>query len=69
MYFLDYIKPSMQSYNHFCNHKSAIATAFKRVFGFDLGKDAFITQWMFGWKKNCHPNLGMIPMRPVGMWV
>ena len=27
MHFLDYIKPSMQSYNHFCDHKSAIATA------------------------------------------
>ena len=43
MHFLDYIKPSMQSYNHFCNHESAIATAFKRVFGFDLGRDVFIT--------------------------
>ena len=50
MDFLDYIKPNMQSYNHFCNHKSAIATAFK-VFGFDLGKDVFITQWMTGSKK------------------
>ena len=39
MHFLGYIEPSMQSYNDFCNHKSAIATAFKRAFGFDLGKD------------------------------
>ena len=69
MHFLDYIKPNMRSYNHFCNHKSAIATAFKRAFGFDLGKDVFITQWMNGWKRNYHPDLGMIRMRPVGMWV
>ena len=48
MDFLDYIKPSMWSYNHFCNHQSAIATAFQRVFGFDLGKHVFITQWMSG---------------------
>ena len=48
MHFLDYINPSMQSYDHFCNHKSAIATAFKLVFGFDLGRDVFITQWMSG---------------------
>ena len=46
----------MQSYNHFCNHKSAIATAFKRVFGFDLGKDVFITQWMSGWKRELPPR-------------
>ena len=56
MDFLDYIKPSMRSYNHFCNHKSAIATAFKRVFGFDLGRDVFITQWMSGWKKELPPQ-------------
>ena len=56
MHFLSYIKPSVQSYNHFCKYKSAIATAFKRVFGFDLGKDVFITQWMFGWKKELPPR-------------
>ena len=55
MHFLDYIKPSMRSYNNFCNHKSAITAAFKRVFGFDLGKDVFITQWMSGWKKKLPP--------------
>ena len=69
MHFLSYIKPSMQSYNHFCNHKSAIATAFKRVFGFDLGRDVFITNGCLAGKRNYHPDLGMIPMRPVGMWV
>ena len=42
MHFLSYIKPSMQSYTYFYNHKSAIAIAFKRLFGFDLGKDVFI---------------------------
>ena len=69
MDFLRYIKPNMRSYNHFCNHKSAIATAFKRAFGFDLGRDVFITLWMPGYKKNCHPDLNMILMRPVGTWV
>ena len=48
MHFLSYIKPSMQLYTNFCNHKSAIATAFKRVIGFDLGKDVFFLQWMKG---------------------
>ena len=56
MHFLSYIKPSMQSHNHFCNHKSAIATAFKRVLGFDLGKDAFITQWMKSLKNELPPQ-------------
>ena len=42
IHFLGHMKPSMQWYNNFCNHKSAIATAFKLVFGFDLGKDVFI---------------------------
>ena len=51
MHFLSYIEPSMQLYNHLYNHKLAIATVFKRVFRFDLGRDVFITQWMAGWKK------------------
>ena len=56
MHFLDYIKPSMQSYNNFCNHKSTIVTAFKRVFGFDLGRDVFTTEWMTGLKKELPPR-------------
>ena len=52
MHFLDYIKPSMRSYNH----KSAIATAFKHVFGFDLGRDVFTTEWMTGLKKELPPR-------------
>ena len=50
MSFLGYIKPSMQSYSNFCNHKSAVARCFRIVFGFDLGKDIFIKQWIQGWK-------------------
>ena len=42
MHFLSYIEPSMQVYHHFYNHKLAIATAFKHVFGFDLGEDVFV---------------------------
>ena len=56
MHFLDYIKPSMQSYSNFCNHKSAIGAAFRRVFGFDLGKDVFILQWMKGLKSELSPQ-------------
>ena len=39
MAFLGYIKPSMQSYSNFCNHKSAVAKGFRIVFGFELGTD------------------------------
>ena len=42
MAFLGYIKPSMQSYSNFCNHKLAVAKGFYVVFGFELGKDVFI---------------------------
>ena len=50
MAFLDLIKPSMQLYFNFCNHKSAIAYCFRIVFGFDLGNDIFIERWIKGWK-------------------
>jgi hypothetical protein len=33
-----------------------MATAFKRVFCFDLGRDVLITQWMSGWKKELPPR-------------
>ena len=46
--FLDYIKLAMKSYGNFCDHKLAIAHAFRRAFGFDLGKDVLILQWMKG---------------------
>ena len=42
MVFLSYMKPSMQSYSNFCKYESAIDCCFRIVFGFDLGKDAFI---------------------------
>ena len=50
MQFLDFIKPDMRSYSNFCNHKFAVACCFRIVFGFDLGKDIFIKQWIQGWK-------------------
>ena len=37
---LNIIRPNMQSYGNFVRHKSAVACAFCRAFGFDLGKDA-----------------------------
>ena len=69
MAFLGYIKPSMQSYSNFCNHKSAVAKGFRVAFGFELGTDVFISQWMKGWKIELPLNLGMTPMRRAGMLV
>ena len=56
MSFLSYIKPSMQSYSNFCNHKSAVAKGFCIVFGFELGTDVFIKQWLKGWKIELPPR-------------
>ena len=56
MAFLGYIKPSMQSYSNFCNHKSAVAKGFRVAFGFELGTDVFISQWMKGWKIELPPK-------------
>ena len=39
MAFLGHIKPLMQSYSNFYNHKSAVAKDFCIVFGFELGTD------------------------------
>ena len=54
--FLGHIKPSMRSFSDFCNHKSAICTALRRVFGFELGKDSIIMDWMKGWKIELPPQ-------------
>ena len=54
---LGYIKPSMHLYSNFCNHKSAVAKGFRVVFGFELGTNFFITQWIKGWKTE-------LPRRP-----
>ena len=56
MAFLGYIKPSMQPYSTFCNHKSAVAKGFRVAFGFELGTDVFISQWMKGWKIELPPK-------------
>ena len=48
MAFLDFVKPSMRAYSTFCNHKSAIVCSFRILFGFELGKDPLIIQWMKG---------------------
>ena len=57
----------MQSYSNFCNHKSAVAKGFRVVFGFELGTDAFIKQWIKGWKIELPLGLGMTPMRRARM--
>ena len=67
MAFLDFVKPSMQAYSTFCNHKSAIVCSFRILFGFELGKDPLITQWMKGWKIELPLSLGIVPMRMAGM--
>ena len=54
--FLGHIKPNMRSFSDFCNHKSAICTALRRVFGFELGKDSIIMDWMKGWKIELPPQ-------------
>ena len=46
MAFLNFVKLSMQAYLTFCNHKSAVVCPFHILFGFELGKDLLITQWM-----------------------
>ena len=56
MAFLDFVKPSMRAYSTFCNHKSAIVCSFRILFGFELGKDPLITQWMKGWKIELPPQ-------------
>ena len=56
MVFLGYIKPSMQSYSNFCNHKSAVAKGFCIVFGFELGTDVFMKEWIKGSKIELPPR-------------
>ena len=56
MAFLGYIKPSMQSYSNFCNHKSALAKGFHIVLGFVLGTDVFIKEWIQGWTIELPPR-------------
>ena len=56
MAFLDFAKPSMKAYSTFCNHKSAIVFSFRILFGFELGKDPLITEWMKGWKIELPPQ-------------
>ena len=56
MAFLAFVKPSMKACSTFCNHKSAIVCSFRILFGFELGKDSLITQWMKGWKIELPPQ-------------
>ena len=48
MDYLNFIKPDVQLYGTFANHKSAVACAFHRAFSFDLGSDVFLLRW---WKE------------------
>ena len=66
MDFLSFIKPQMTSYGNFVNHKSAVACAFNRVFGFELGEHPYIKTWLKGWKIEKRPDLGMIRMNQGG---
>ena len=54
--FLGHIKPNMRLFSDFCNHKLAICTALRRVFGFELGEDSIIMDWMRGWKIELPPR-------------
>ena len=56
MAFLDFVKPSMRAYSTFCNHKSAIECSFRIRFGFELGKDPLIAQWLKGRKIELPPQ-------------
>ena len=51
MAFLDFVKPSMKSHGYFANHKSAVCSAFRLLYGFELGLHPLIKNWMFGWAK------------------
>ena len=46
----------MQAYSTFCNRKSAIVCSFRILFGFELGRDPLIIQWMKGWKIELPPQ-------------
>ena len=56
MVLLDFIKLDMQANGSFAPHKSAIASAFRLVFGFDLDKYVFILQWLKGQKVESSPR-------------
>ena len=51
MAFLDFIKPLMKSHGYFANHKSAVCSAFRLLFNFELGLDPVIKTWMAGWAR------------------
>ena len=50
MEYLSYLKPSCTSHGSFADTKTMLAWVFKSVFGYPLGTDARIMQWMKGWQ-------------------
>ena len=54
--FLSAIKGEMDSHGNFCNRKSAVATAFNRVFGFDVGQQPRMTTLFKGWMRELPPK-------------
>ena len=49
MDYLSYIKPKCTSHGSFADTKTMLAWVFRSLFGFSLGTDARIMQWMKGW--------------------
>ena len=49
MDYLSYIKPRCTSHGSFADTKTMLAWVFRSLFGFSLGTDARIRQWMKGW--------------------
>ena len=56
MAFLNFVKPSMQAYSTFFNHKSAVMCSFCILFSFELSKDPLTVQWIKGWKIELPPQ-------------
>ena len=50
MDYLSYIKPKCTSHVSFADTKTMLAWVFRSLFGFSLGTDARIMQWMKGWE-------------------
>ena len=51
MDYLSYLKPSCTSHGSFADTKTMLAWVFRSLFGFSLGTDARIMQWIEGWAR------------------
>ena len=50
MDYLSYIKPKCTSHGSFADTKTMLAWVFRSLFGYSLGMDDRIRQWMKGWQ-------------------